>query len=363
MNQNDRISARQFTALGFVAILPPLIRRFPRALAETAGRTAWLSVPMAALPLALAALLYCLLFRGKSAGTGFTKLLADALGAFLGKLVTGLYALWFLLYAGFLLRSGANRFITAVYPGAAPWIFIVATALLCALAAAGPLKALGRTATLFRPILAVIPLLILLLAVKDADFTLLLPVTKADLAPNALAALENANLFGVAAYLAFCADRVNGPLRPRDWAGWAAALLAVLAMITVGCLAMFGPELTAEMTHPFFLLARDVTVLGALERIEPVAVAIWVLADFVLIAALLWMAAGNFCFCFTKSKPKPWWLPVLCAALAATGACLAPPDTETLAYLSDVAVPMLSAVMAFGVPLIVLIVGKIRNTI
>ena len=146
----------------------------------------------------------------------------------------------------------------------------------------------------------------------------------------------------------------------------------MLTLITMGCLAMFGPELTSEMTHPFFLLARDGNIVGALERIEPVAVAIWVLADCVLIAVLLWMAAGNFRFCCAKPETDvsaaaaqhgPWWLPVLCAALAATGACLAPPDTETFDRLSNIAVPACSAVMGFGIPLLVLLIGKIRNTI
>ena len=51
------ISRRQFVAMAFVAALSPLIRRFPRVLAEDAGRTAWLAVILTALPLALSLLL------------------------------------------------------------------------------------------------------------------------------------------------------------------------------------------------------------------------------------------------------------------------------------------------------------------
>lgn len=374
MKHLDMISRRQFVAIAFVAILSPLIRRFPRVLADTAGRAAWLSAPLAAVPLGLALLLAWLLFRRYPSGTGCSELMEAVLGAPLARVLCALYALWLLLYAGFLLRSGANRFVSTVYQGAAPGLFIVCAALVCTLAALGPLKALARSAMLLRPLMIAIFVLVVALTVKDSDYSLLLPVTADDAVSAAGGALSLANLLGVAGYFAFFGDRVEGgPFRARDFVFWLAALLAIIGLMTVGCLAMFGAEMTAKMTYPFFMLARDVTILGAMERIEPIVIAMWVFSDFILVSALLWIAARNLRYAFgvpdDAAVPKlsdlrrGRWLAPLGAVLAAAAAFAVPGELTEAAYLSETLVPAVSAALVFGLPLFVLIVGLIRKKI
>lgn len=374
MKHPDMISRRQFVAIAFVAVLSPLIRRFPRVLAETAGRTAWLSAPLAAVPLALALLLAWLLFRRYPPGTGCSELMEKVLGVPLSRVLCALYALWLLLYAGFLLRSGANRFVSTVYQGAAPGLFIVCAALICSLAALGPLKALARSAMLLRPLMIAIFLLVIALTVKDSDYTLLLPVTAEDALPAAGGALSLANLLGVAGYFAFFGDRVEGgPFRVRDFVYWLAALLAVICLMTVGCLAMFGAEMTAKMTYPFFMLARDVTILGAMERIEPIVIAMWVFSDFIMVSALLWIAARNLRYVFGVPESaavarlpdlrRGRWLAPLGGVLAGAAAFAVPGEVPAAAYLSETLVPAVSAALIFGVPLLVLLVGLVRKKV
>lgn len=374
MKQQDMISRRQFIAIAFVSILSPLIRRFPRVLAETAGRAAWLSAPLAAVPLAVALGLAWLLFRRFPPGTGCTELMEKILGAPLARVICAVYALWLLLYAGFLLRSGANRFVSTVYQGAAPGLFIVCAAVICAFAALGPFKALARSAMLLRPLMIAIFVLVVALTVKDSDYSLLLPVTADDALPVAGGALELANLLGVAGYFAFVGDRVEGgPFRARDFAWWLAALLLIIGLMTVGCLAMFGAELTAKMTYPFFMLARDVTILGAMERIEPIVIAMWVFSDFILISSLLWIATRNLRYAFGVPDNKAVaklsdlrrgrWLVLPGALLASAAAFAVPGEVPAAAYLSEILVPAVSAVLIFGVPLLVFLVGLIRRKI
>lgn len=361
MKQADVISPRQLVAVAFVSVLSPLIRRFPRTLAAGAGRTCWLAVPMAAVMLAVVLWLVWLLLRNRP-GEPLSGVMMDVLGSVPGRLITGLYALWLLFYAGFLLRSGAIRLISTVYQGANVGVFIVCMALVCAAAAAGPVRAVARSAMLLRPLLLTVPALIVLLTVKDADYRLLLPVTLDDLPADAFAALKITNLLAVAVFLAFCGNREPEPLRLRDWAGWTAALLALLGLMTAGCLGMFGPELTEKMTFPFFMLARDVTVLGALERVETVVIAAWVFADFLLLSVLFKISARNLCVCVTSPEtPVPRWLSPVCAAAAAAAAFLLPDKQTQFQWLSEIFVPIASAVMTGGFPLLTLVVGKLRK--
>ena len=359
MNGGDSVSPRQFVAAAFVSSLSPLIRRFPGALAARAGRGAYLAAGLSVLPMLAALGAAALLFR-RRAGRGLSGVFTELLGPVPGRLLTGLYGLWFVFYAGFLLRTGAERFLTTVYPGAKAWLFVLVMALLCALAAAGRLLPLARAAMLLRPLMLALILGIALLTAKDLDLSLLLPPPASELRAEWIAALETANALSVAFFLGFAGGHLERPLRPRDWAPWLAALPGLIALMTVECLGMFGPELTAKLRYPYFMLVRDLTVLGALERLEPAVIALWVFPDFLLISLLLWLAADNLRFCCAAGN-KGTLLPLLCAAAAAAAALALPGALSDFRAVSEKLVPMLSALFAFGPLPPLLLVGALRR--
>ena len=345
MSDSDRISPRQFVAAAFLSALSPLIRRFPRTPAALAGRGAWFAVLLSAVPMLAAAAAAALLLR-RQRGRGLAEVFTALLGKLPGRALTGLYGLWFIFYAGFLLRSGAERFLTTVYSGAQPALFVLVMALLCAVGAAGRLRPLGRCAMLLRPLMLALLLGIALLTLKDIDLALLLPLPAGDLRAQSAAALETANVLSVVFFLGFLGGRLERPLRPRDWAPWLAALLGIIALMTVQCLGVFGAELTAALRYPYFMLVRDVSVLGALERLEPAVIALWVFPDFLLIALLLRLAAENFRFAFGAAGCGR--LPLLCAAAAAAAAMAIPGALADFRTLSERTVPLLCALFGFA---------------
>lgn len=365
MKHSDSLTPRQLTAAAFVAILSPLVRRYPRALAASAGRTAWLSPLLLFLPLAAGIAVLWLFYRKQPPGTGFADILCTALGKFPGRALTGLYGLWFALYAGFLLRSGADRFVSTVYPGAAPGLFVIITALLCTAAALGRTVSVARSAMLFRPLMAALFGIVFFLSWKDLDVSLLLPLRPEDVPANWFGALQLLNVLSAGAFLVFFTDRLSGPFRAQDWLGWAIAMPVLILLMTVSCLGVFGHALTAKLRYPFFMLVRDLSVLGALERAEPVVIALWVLSDFIMISLLLRCAANNLCFCFggaegQETNPLPV---LLCAGLAAAGALAIPGDMAMFELLSETLVPLLHAAFSLVLPLPVLVIGLLRRKI
>ena len=353
MKQTCQISPRQFSAAVFVSALAPLIRRFPRALAARAGRGAWCAVPLSLLPMLLLLAAAFLLFRKRPVGTGLADVFSEALGAAAGRALTGIYGVWFLFYAAFLLRLDADRFITTVYNGAAPALFVAVMAALCLPAAAGGLLPLGRAAMLLTPLMLSPVILIALLTAKDLDLSLLLPLR--GMAPLSVgkAALELANCLSLAFCFGFFGDSLSRRISPRDVLPWLAALLGLVGLMTVGCLGVFGAELTAKMRFPYFMLARDLSVLGALERAEPVVIALWVFPDFLLISLLL--ALGAKCLCRALgAPPRRIWAPV-CTAAAAAAALALPGDLTAVRALSETLIPLCSAAFGFGpLPLLLL---------
>ena len=353
MSGKDTATPRQMVAVAVVGLLSPLIRRFPRVLAETAGRSSWFSIPLS-FPLLL--VMAWVLRKAHGAVQDAAKRPAI-------RILTSLYALWLLFYTGFLLRSGGERFVITVFPSAKSGLFLISMALVCTLAASGGYQSIARTAMLLRPLLLAVPLLLFLLALRDLDFGMLLPVTIADLLPNAWAAAKLANLCGAAAALAFAGELSPGQsLHLRDWAGWGAVLLATLAMMTCGCVGMFGPTLTAEMSYPFFLLARDAPALGSLERAESLVVAVWVFADTVFLSALLRAAVRLLCqSLFPARNAPPRWLVPVCAFVASATGLLLPSKLESFRFLSEHFVPIFGAIMNLGLPLLFLLYTGLRN--
>lgn len=357
----DSLSARQFTALAFVSTLSPLVRRFPRILAALAGRGALLAVALGALLMLPPLIGARLLLRRRPAGEGLAEVVSDILGRSLGRLLTGVYGVWFLCYAGFLLRSGAERFCATVYPGAASAVFIVGMALLCALAAARRTAPLGRTAMLLRPLMLFLILTVALLTAKDLDPTLLLPMKSAPPSGVLAAALETANMLSVLFFLGFLRDRLAEPLRARTALPWLAALLGTVALMAVGCLGMFGPALTARLRYPYFMLVRDMTVLGALERAEPLVLALWVFPDFLFLSLLLRLGAKCLGFALGLRGEENPWPPCLCALAAAAAALALPGALAVQERLSETLVPRLCAALAFAPLPPLLLIGRLRK--
>lgn len=344
MTRRDTISPRQFVACAFVAALSLLIRRFPRALAERAGAAAVLAAPMSVLPLAVGLAAAFALCRKKPAGV--PGLLTDTLGLAAGRVLTGVYGLWFVGYAGFLLRFGAERFLTTVYTGTQPWLFVGIMALVCALAAAGRCAPIARAAMIFRRGMLALVALVALLTAKDLDLALLQPLKLSDLRAAAAAGLEVANLLSIGFFLGFLGARLDKPVHLADAAPWIAVLLGIIALMTVESIGMFGPELTAKMRFPYFMLVRDLTVLGALERLEPIVIVLWFFPDFILISLLLHMAAQNLRFALGARTHR--LLAPVCAALAVAAALALPGGTDAQQTLSESLVPLLCAAFAFA---------------
>ena len=357
-------------AAAFTAMLSPMIRRFPRALAAAAGGSAWLA-PLFALPMA-ALYLFLLrrLYRNQPPGTGLAELFSSALGPVPGRALTGLYGLWFTAYAGFLLRSGAERFISTVYPDASPAVFILPMALLCLCAALGRVCAIARAAMLFRPLLLGLFGLVSLLTLRDFDPALLRPVRE-ELAGAVFAGAQTLNLLASVGFLAFFSDQLTRPpgRADRPLLRLGEGLLVILLM-SASCLGVFGAGLTAKLSYPFFMLARDVSVLGSLERAEPVVVALWVLSDFIMLSLLLTAAGKCLRFCFgcgggIPDRPRDlrrgrWLIPV-CASAAVGCALALPAEAEVFRLLSERSVPLLSAAAMLVLPLLVLLVGLLRR--
>lgn len=367
------LTRKQFAALIFTSLLSPLLRSVPRAAVHIAGRGVWLSVfPAVLLLFALAAFLSVIL-RQLRPGEGFAELFLRWLGPVAGRLILFLYGAWFLLYAGFVLRSGAARLVAAVYPESPIFPFLFAMLGLCLLAALGTMRAIGRTAFLLLSFLLAALGIILLSAAPNVSFENLLPVPLNNISGILLGGLPLAAMGSLGACFPFLMGYTESIKEPgRRTMPLVLGFGFIALILSLEVVGTFGPGLTAKLSFPFFLMVRDISVFRITQRIEAVVVVLWIFADFILCTAMLRCAYAVFRTVFSLPEPETekmfslhrgrWLLWAEGLVVLAGGYFISRSSFET-AILSDRVIPYIGAAFVYiGMPLC-WFVGFIRGKI
>ena len=374
MNKRQ-IGRRQLLSLGAAALLGPSLRLYPTASAAQAGRAAWLCA-LAALPVLLLYLRFlCRLLDSRRDGEGLAELILRALGPRLGRAALALLGLWLLLYAGFTLRAGAERYTVTVFPYSGAAGFALTLGALALLGALGPVRSLARAARMALPWLLLLLLPLLLVGLASARRVNLLPLTVYDLPALARGALPVIDVLSMGLYTcAFLLGEVpRQPGGQRDTAlalGGYSLLLSLAGAAVIGSL---GAELCLRLSQPFFTLVRNLVFFRTLERVEAFVATLWVLPDFLLAALLLFSAQHCLRLALGQDPryrgQRRWdlsggrWLILLCGLTAAALGLLLAPDAAALLRWSLQLIPTLNLGVAFGLLPLIYIIGRQRKAL
>ncbi len=363
MRDENGLAERGLASTAFVLLLSPALRLFPSAAAAAAGRAAWIAALLSLIPAAAFLYLGCRAAARRREGEGLCALLARALPGRSGRMALFVLWLWLVVYAGFVLRSGSDRFIVAVYPEA-PAAFFVLTMAAAALAASfAPYRDAARTARLFLPVAAAVLLLVLGSSFGKLRADNLFPLRREDLAGLLPGLLPGLDVLSWATYVPAFALGEAGKRElsfPRLLLalGLMGLLLALIGLALVGS---FGAALSASLSWPFFSLVRNLVFFRSIERVEALVVALWVVPDFLIVSILLRASAEALGLSLGRRWAslgrKELALP-LGAAASCAFALLAAPDAESLALLSQIIIPAANLFFAFVFFPAILLTGK-----
>ena len=375
MKFKDSFDRGQLIALCTVIVLVPALRLFPSATTQFAGRAAWLSAPAAFLPVLLYILFISDFMERRMEGEGLAELYIRALGPVAGKIMLGLSALWFLFYGGFMLRSGADRFITTIYPNSSSPFFSVTMGILGTVAAMVAVRSLVRVAKMVQPLVLGVLLLVLITALFSVDMSNLLPVTKHDTLPVAKGGIAAVNVLTAVLYLVCFVEGLTPKRsgRVRSFSFWALGIAVLMGVISFGIIGNFGPELSASLTQPFFSLVRNIVFFRTLERVEALVGTLWVFPDFLMISLLLYCAQhcirlvmghsgeyqGEKLFDLRRGR----WVIPLCGLAATAASVIIAPNAQSLAFWSERLVPLINLGYALLFVPAVYLIGRARKTL
>lgn len=363
MESKHVISRRQLFALMGVGLLSPIIRLLPKMSVFLGGTATWLS-PLAAIPgLVFLAWIGSLYIKDSLPGEGLGDIFCRYLGTGLGRVVAGIYGLWILVYAGFILRAGAERLLSTIYGEGHLAFFMIVVLLVALLAAQGRLRALGRSAEVFMVLLIGTLVTVLIFSLPQLRVENLFPVYAQKIGGIFLGAVPVVDVLSPWLYLLFLYGYVQRRSGEKPllayvlrWQGLLLLLVFLLMLTTIGC---FGQQFLLKLQSPFFTMARDVQIFNVVERIESVVIGIWVIADFCLLATLL--SAGSEALRGSLKLKKRRPLVYIAAAFSLAVGFFIARTGFGFAEISEKLIPGVNLVFVFlGLPLICLI-GKIRK--
>ena len=283
----DRITRKQFSAAILVSLLSPLLRLLPQTALGLAGRMAWLGALPALAPVAVLGLVLASFRAYMRPGEGMGGLLLRWLGPAAGRMVLCLFAGWFLFYGGFILRSGAERLVSTIYPSSGPLLFLLVTAGMCLAVSLGTLRAAARMAVILRAVLLGALAAVLVFSLPNMDASRLGPLGWSALPQAIPGALPFASVCAVAGCFSFLTGYVQPPKNRRWLLGTVLLPLGLGGALCLAVECVFGPALAATLTYPFFVMIRSISLLDLVPRIEAVVIAVWVGTDFLLCTMLL----------------------------------------------------------------------------
>lgn len=330
----------------------------PKSGLEVAGKACWVAPLLSFLPL----LALCSVLKGllRDEERGLCGALERTLGKWFGRTVALVLGAWVVFYGGFLIRSGAERYISTVYKDEKLWVFVFTIAGVALAGALGNVRSISRMAQLCAAIVGVTLIILLALGLPDMKKHYLLPVNVLDAKSIAASTLPVFNVATSWVFISFLSGYVRPDSRRRGamlrWSAYIIMLMLVVIIATVGVL---GPELSESQQYPFFALISNLKVFNIFERIEPVTVMIWVLTDFVFIA-LLMMSAGevgrNVVGCRRRTLP----VLVSAAAMIAVAFVITPTAFEFV-FVSYKLIPLVNLVVAAVLLPVLAVIKKVKK--
>ncbi|MCL6639280.1 MAG: spore germination protein [Firmicutes bacterium] len=284
MRGEEKISSKQLHLMLVMTVLGTSIMALPTGVTVLAKQDAWLPLALAGLVNGYTAAVITALGR-RFPGRTFIQYLEDILGRSGGKLLALIYiVLFFIRTTSVIVREYGEFLTTTVMPDTPISVFMIVVVLIAGYAVYNGVEVIGRTAEIFVPFVILPFLLLIPMVAHQIRAERLLPVFASGFWPVVKGSLLPIGLGGEIFLAGMLLPFLNRPGEGRRAALAAVAVIYLLLIATtILTIAVFGAAESGAYRYPAFNLAR-VARLGPLDRLDPVAVAIWVAGGFVKVS-------------------------------------------------------------------------------
>lgn len=327
---------------------------------EVARQDAWLSMLIAGVfgaGITFLVVRLSLLHPGESLAVFSRKLLGKWIG---GLFVVPYLISWYIL-AGDVLRSFAD-FIHLILLDRTPlWIILILMAVMMTImTAVCGMNGIARFCEIAGPLTLATLIVSILLNAGNTDISNLFPVF-ADTGWRSIlkASYPPASFFGESFLLLAIVSMVQH--RSKALSRSMTGLMTTVALVTastVMVLLVFGPNVSAKMRFPYFMLVRSINILDFIQNVDILVLFIWVFGVCAKISFYLFLTSSELAHCLGV---KNWRKVVWFGAPLIFAIALAIPNETAIEMLQrewrQIIVPMCGV----GIPLLLLLATAIHR--
>ncbi|WP_053376503.1 GerAB/ArcD/ProY family transporter [Paenibacillus sp. FJAT-27812] len=359
MKSAEKISATQLSFLLFSFIAPTVILILPSLMVNISKQDAWITIFPAVLIGAINIWVMIILSK-RYPGQTIIQYSSQILGKWLGKCL-GLYIVYYWINFDFIILNQHIQFINTVLLHKSPSIVVsLSLALLCGIAVYMGIESIARCNEFLALVMFVllIPLLMLMLAEFDPER--LRPVLSEGMLPILQGTIYPVAYLSQFIILGWLLPYLNQPKKAFKASFIGLFANAGLLAITVLLLIMiFGP-LTEKLTFPLLSVIQYIGFQGSFERLEALAVAIWVMGCFVKVALTFFIICLSICQLFNIKNYRDLVMPITILSVLGSVSVFANYSTD-LSYYLKYTYPSYAIFTQLIIPIFLLIIDSIKS--
>lgn len=301
----DKISVKQLFFVFTIMISSPTTRLLPKYAAAKAEQAGWVSPIVSTVPFILLLLVIDSLLK-KYKGQSMSDIISSIIGKFLGKLVLVVYLLWALWLTAIYTRYYTERLTSSIYPNIDINVFVILALIPIAYILRSGFTPIARMSEILLPFIGAMLIILSLFLLPKVRADNLLPVYFNDIVPIFKGSISITGLLSYLFLMFFLSDKVVNQKSLRKF-GYIAAYVNISSIMVVNfiVIGVLGSSLARRVYMPVLTVVKQISIMDIIENIEAVVVAIWIFADFTLIATMLVIVLNLIKSIFNLSDTKP----------------------------------------------------------
>lgn len=361
MLDNGRISSLQLVFLLLITEGATTVLYSPSIAARLGGPDAWLASNLLPTLYALAIMGVVLALARRFPFQVFTEYLPAIVGKIPGKLLAAAYAVFFIQITSVIMTEGTALIHVTDYPATPVLVLNIVWATVAAYGAYLGIECIARQNQLVWPVWVFVLMLIFLLSASDLRIDNLKPVLENGLLPVIRGGIVRSPWRGYVFFLLMLFPYLNR----KQEALKATLLHLALAAFASGfgmfvIIGVLGDKIAAQAVYPFYTLAQYIAVGRFLERMEILAVIIWVAGVAVKLAVFYHSAAIATASVIGLKNYRTTLIPIA-VIMVILSSVLYDTNLKLVTFLFTT-YPLYAFIIELAVPALILLIAVIRKS-
>ncbi|OCT13590.1 hypothetical protein A8709_18530 [Paenibacillus pectinilyticus] len=361
MQKIEKITGHQLGLVLFTFIISTIILSLPGLMVMFAKQDAWLSV-IPSITTGLLSIWVMTALANRYPGLTIIQYSSKILGKWLGTML-GLYYIYFWFVSISVMTIQHTVFInTLLLPKSPSLVGSSTLLLLSSVVVISGIEAIGRCTEFHTPLYLIFVIPLFLLMVGEADPGQIKPILAEGLLPVLQGAVIPSGAFMNQIFiLGWLIPYLNHPEKARKVSLIALLGISVFIFIVVLLTIMVLGPLTGKLNYSFLSVIQYIGIQGSFERLEAIAVSMWVLGYFTKVSVSLFILCLSISQIFSMRNYRDIVYPT--ALLSLIGSIwIFKNSSELLSYLTFI-YPSSGFLTQSLIPLFLLLIDSIKSRV